>query len=70
MANGVATSAAFRGRKNPKILRAIEVSRDAHGGYTMKHHMDSYEHPPEVHQVKTGAQMVAHLKKHMGCDGD
>lgn len=61
----------FSQRKaGPKTLKSISVSRSADGGYLMQHQHDGYDHAPETHSAKTGAQMIAHLSKHMGVKGE
>lgn len=53
-------------KKAPATLKSIEISRSADGGFIMRHNTDSYEHEPATNTAKTGAEMIAHISKHMG----
>lgn len=56
----------FDRKPAPKTLKSIEVSRSAKGGFLMEHRHHGMDHAPEMKTASTGAEMIAHLRHHMG----
>jgi hypothetical protein len=59
-----------RRSKPAKVLAHLRVSEAENGGHVVEHHFTSYEHEPESHVFGKGqgAEMLAHVGKHMGVE--
>ena len=68
MEKGVAVAEATKGKKAPKVLDHLRISRSLEGGHVIEHHYTSYQHEPKPYKFgkEEGGRAAAHIARHAG----
>ena len=65
---GEAVTAHTKGKKAPKVLDHLRISRSLDGGHVIEHHYTSYQHEPKAYKFgpDEGDRAATHALRHSG----
>lgn len=66
--DGISVAESHKAKRQPKVLRRMEIEPRLGGGHIITHHYTSYQHEPKAHEFAKdeGEEAMQHIAQHAG----